>query len=339
MKKVITGLGVCVLLLIAIAQLEVVAYLYMQASGQLEVLWNARPIDEILKDQSVDSVLKDKIRLVDRVMLFAEADLGLKTDGLYKTLYDQKGEDILWNLSVCEPYQLKSVEWYFPIVGAISYKGYFNLDLAKEEGEKWKEKGYDIRIRPVNAWSTLGWFSDPILSNSLERSEGGISELFIHEITHSNIFISDSLSFNENLASFIGEKGARLFLAKEYGENSEQYKSYIREEEDTQMFINYCLYGLNELNNLYRSLDNSMPESDKRIAKEIFMTNWVSKLDSMPFNDTTRFENRFINQLPNNAFFMSFERYDSKKKAFNKILENDFDHDLKRFINFYKEQD
>lgn len=320
-----------------LSQIELVNYLLMQASGQVEVLWNAVPLEDALASKDFDQEIKSNIQLINEIKSYAYTELGLQSEGLYETIYDQKGEDILWNLSACEPFKLKCVEWYFPIVGSVSYKGFFDLERAKKEEQLWIQKGMDTRIRPVNAWSTLGWFSDPILSNNLTHDKGRIVELFIHEITHTNIFIKDSLTFNENLASFIGEQGARMFMASKYGKESEEYISYVQKEEDLQKFIQHCLNGLNRLDSLYNSFDRELTICAKKERKEQCIQQWVNELDTIHFFDGKSFQGRFTEKLPNNAFFMSFERYDSKKIQFERMLNAQFSGDLKAFIGFYKD--
>ncbi|UXX79571.1 aminopeptidase [Reichenbachiella carrageenanivorans] len=317
---------------------ELLAYLIMQGRGQVEILWQARDIVEVLEDESVDPEIKGKILLVDEVKAFAEQRLGLESAGLYTKLYDQQGKDILWNLSACEPYELRSVEWRFPIVGSVSYKGFFDLASAQSEQQALEAKGLDTRIRSVNAWSTLGWFSDPILSKNLKRSEGSVAELFIHEITHANIFLKDSLTFNENLASFIGEEGARLFLVDRYGKDREAYQVYVEAAHDAQLFVGHCLNGVSELTHLYASFDDMMSIEEKSQAKQVYLSNWVARLDTIPFFDNVRYQGLFEDVLPNNAFFMAFERYDSKKENFKKQLETSFKGDLAAFVTYYKMQ-
>ncbi|WP_176214704.1 aminopeptidase [Reichenbachiella faecimaris] len=310
----------------------------MQGQGQFEVLWNAKSIEDLLNNESGNEELKLKILLVEEIKSFAKTKLGLESEGLYETIYEQNGEDILWNLTACEPYALTSVEWTFPIVGSVSYKGFFDIDRAKREEQELKESGFDTRIRPVNAWSTLGWFSDPILSKNLSRSEGDIAELFIHEITHANVFLKDSLIFNENLASFVGEHGAMMFLETRFGIGSKEVKKYAQSENDSKTFIDHCLKGVSELDSLYKTFPKEMSIAKKDSLKNLYMANWVDRLDSIPFHDELAYHGRFEEKLPNNAFFMAFDRYDSKKEAFSQQLKNEFQNDLKAFISFYKKQ-
>jgi predicted aminopeptidase len=311
----------------------------MQGKGQFEVLWNAKPIDVVLNNPNTSEALKRRILLVDTIKRFTHADLEMDASSLYTSLYDQKDKTILWNLSASEPFAMKSVEWIYPIVGKASYKGYFDLKKAKIEQQRLDDLGFDTRVRPVNAWSTLGWFNDPILSNMLNRSVGNLAELFIHEITHSHIFIEDSITFNENLASFIGEQGARLFLSKQYGVHSKELLSYIELEYDYDVFTQHCLIGLSELEDVYANFDDSMDTLIKNEQKTAYLERWVERLDSLPFNNKDRYSKGFADKLPNNAFFMAFERYTSIKEDFSIQLAQDFDGDLKSFIHYYKEGD
>lgn len=337
-KKIIIIIGLITLML-GILEIPLISYLLMQAGGQLEVLWNARAIDEVLNDETFDESIKGKIMYVKEVKHFADSALGLKSANLYTTIYDQKGEDILWNLSASKPFALESVEWNFPIVGSVSYKGFFNLKKAKIEEEDLMRQGYDTRIRPVNAWSTLGWFSDPILSKNLRRNKGSIAELFIHEITHANIFIKDSLSFNENLASFIGEQGAEQFVRVKFGAESMEYLTYVQSEHDVKKYTSHCLEGLKGLDSLYGTFHSSWSAIDKRKAKKNYILGWKSQLKSLVFFDCELYHNLFRNKLPNNAFFMAFERYASKKEDFEIQLRQQFQGDLGAFVQFYNQKD
>ena len=213
LKRISIGVAIGLVVLIAF-NLDLLEYGIGQLRGQMTILAEARPIDEVLEDPTFPDSLKTKIHLIQEVRQFAVEELELVDSKNYTTIYDQKGRDVLWNVSACEPYELKPYKWSFPILGSFSYKGFFDLEKARQERGVLDSLGLDTNIRAVGAWSTLGWFQDPILSNMLYRKEGDLAELIIHELTHATIFVKDSLTFNENLASFIGTEGAKLFLEK-----------------------------------------------------------------------------------------------------------------------------
>lgn len=335
-KKIIFGVLLVSAVLIVL-NLDLLKYGLMQAKGQLNVVWNAKPIKMVLADVNFPDSLKLKIELMQEIRQFAIDSLGLKDTKNYTAVYDQKGKDILWNLSACEPYELKSVQWSFPFLGSFSYKGFFELDKAKEERAQLERKGLDTRIRTVNAWSTLGWFRDPILSNQLNRSEGSLAELVIHELTHATVFFKDSLSYNENLASFIGEKGAIRFLNYKYGGNSVNIRRYIDDEDDYMKFTNHMLSGTRKLDSLYRSFTVEMDDALKSKKKQSMISKIIHSVDSISFKNPRRFSGLFSEQLPNNCYFLSFHRYFSKIKQFEIQLKKEFNGDLRAFIRYKKE--
>lgn len=338
MKKKITlaFIGGCMVLTVIIYK-DLIGYGIMQAKGQLDVVWNARPIPEVMQDHDFPDSLKTKIMLMQEIREFAIDSLGLKNTQNFTSVYDQQGKDILWNLSASEPFKLKAVEWSFPFLGKFSYKGFFDLNKAKVERDHLKSKGYDTRIRTVNAWSTLGWFNDPILSNQLERSEGSLAEMVIHELTHATIFIRDSLVYNENLASFIGEKGAIQFLKFKYGTENDYLKNYIDSEYDYIKYTNHMLAGTKQLDSLYQSFTSDLTDSSKLELKTEMIGQIIRSVDTISFRNPRRFRGLFSKQLPNNCYFQSFNRYFSKIDQLERELNEKFAGNLKEFILYQKE--
>jgi len=334
MKKVLFAFAIIILGFMLVYQ-QMIGYLLMQAGGQLEVLWSARPVDEILRDTETDEETKEKIELIRDIQRFAQDSLGMDSDGKYQTIYDQKGKDILWNLTACAPFRFQSKEWYFPIVGSVSYKGFFDLEKAKSEKIMLDDQGFDTRIRSVNAWSTLGWFDDPILSNTLSRAPGSLSELFIHEITHGHIFFRDSLVFNENIASFIGEQGARLFLISKFGKQSQAYTEYVNSEADYALFTQHVLEAKEQLEECYDGFDDTDTDQTKFLRKYQLIQKFVDEMDTLSFRNTNRFRDAFKDELPNNAFFMAFDRYSSLKSEMKQDFDANFNGNLRLFIKYY----
>jgi len=227
--------------------------------------------------------------------------------------------------------------WLFPFLGTFPYKGFFNLEKAKSEFNKLEQQGYDSYIRPVEAWSTLGWFKDPILSNTLNRKIGDLANLIIHELTHSTIYVKDSVEFNENLATFIGDKGAESFLTYKYGIESLEFLNYQASKNDRKKFSDHFLQSANILDSLYASIDGLGVE-DKEKLKIKTILKITESLDTISFNDRSFYKNVFKERQPNNAFFMSFKRYRSKQEEFEIELEKNFDNDLIFFLTYYEQR-
>lgn len=316
---------------------ELINYGLMQAKGQLEVVYNSIPIDEVLSNPNTSQKTRDKINLMQEIRRFAIDSIGLNNSNNYCTYYEQNDKEILWNLSACSPFEFKSKEWSFPILGSFSYKGFFDLDAAKLEQVVLDSMGFDTRIRTVSAWSTLGWFNDPILSNMLKRNEGSLAELIIHELTHSTIFVKDSLTYNENLASFIGEQGAQKFLTSKYGIDSEEYKVYNYSEADYIKYFHHMLFGYQKLDSLYKSFKNETKEL-KLKKKEHLIQQIVNNIDTIAFDNKKRFSGIFDKKLPNNASFQSYERYTSKLDEFEQIMLNEYQGDIVKYVSAMKEK-
>ncbi len=339
MRRAIRNVLLILLLLIIVLgiwQWELIDYGIMQGRGQLNVLWNARSVEEVLEDPATPDSLRDRLYLVREVRDFAEDSLGIRRTNNYTTLFDQQGKDILWVVTACEPYSLEQVEWRFPVVGKVSYKGFFDYERALKEETALKEAGYDTYVRSVGAWSTLGWFKDPIMSNLLFRGEGELINTIIHELTHGTIFVKDSLDFNENLATFIGHEGALQFMALKWGENSKPLQEYKNRYEGRHLFSEHMLRGLRRLKELYGSFDENMPERDKAQAKQLLIERIVAQTDTIPAGAAEGYK-RFLERIePNNAYFMSYERYRGEQTVLREQYEQQFNENLERFLAYYK---
>ena len=315
-----------------------VTYGFMQGKGQLRVLLEARSVEEVMKDQSFPDSLKVKLSYIKEIREFGFRQLGLKESNNYTTVYDQKGEVILWNLSACKPFRFEAKRWGFPLLGSFPYKGFFEKEKGLIEKVKLDSSGYDTRLRPVGGWSTLGWFSDPILSNMLRRSEGALAELILHELTHATLYVPDDIQFNENLATFIGEKGAVLYLQRKYGTGSRQLKEYVNSESDYLKFAQHINRGFEYLNEHYKSKDFQKKNSSiKTRIKSQAIQEIIENLDTISFR-SNRYGKIFEKKIPNNAYFMSYRRYRGSLNQFELELQNKFEGDIKGYLKFLSEK-
>lgn len=330
-KRILAGLLLALTVTIIIFW-DLVSYAARQGYGQLNIVWNARPVGEFLKDPDFPDSLKARLKFIDEVRKYAIDSLALKDTENYKTLYDQKGEEIMWVVMACEPFQLKPKEWKFPIVGAVPYKGFFNQARATELKLELEQEGWDVIIRNPGGWSTLGWFTDPILSKMLSRSKGDLANLIIHEMSHATIFVKDSIDFNENLATFIGDRGAEKFLIDKYGEDSEEYRTYMEEDEDYLKYVDHMLRGAQSLDSLYATMEEKDSIKQKLFLKEMTIRRIINSLDTLSLSLTNKPSQRFKNKLPNNAYFMNFRQYQSKQNTFWDEWSKKFKGDLKAYI-------
>lgn len=336
-KRTLLALLVIVVALIIIYW-DLVVYGFRQGKGQLTIIWHARPVEEVLQDPSFPDSLKAKLNLIAEVRRFAIDSLGLKDTENYKTLYDQKGEEIMWVVTACEPFQFKPKEWKFPILGAVPYKGFFIKEKAIELRNELDKEGWDTSIRNPGGWSTLGWFTDPILSGMLERSEGDLANLIIHEMVHSTIFVKDSVDFNENLATFIGDRGAERFLISSYGVQSKEYTEYINLDVDFTRYSNHMLRGTALLDSLYKTMNQGDPIDVKKKLKTEAIQKIVNSLDTLTLLMHQKPSERFKERLPNNTYFMNMKRYQEKQDIFWNDFNMNFKGDLKVYIHYLSEK-
>lgn len=331
-KRVFAALFLIIALLI-VFNWKLVLYGLRQAQGQLHIIRNAKPVEEFLTDPTFPDSLKQKLRLIAKVRRYAIDSLGLKDTKNYRTLYDQQGKEIMWVVTASEPYQLKAKEWDFPILGSVPYKGFFKKDAAIDLAEQLKKEGWDVNVRNPGGWSTLGWFTDPILSKMLERDDGDLASLIIHEMVHATIFVKDSVDFNENLASFIGDRGAEQFLIAEFGAESPQYLQYIHDDHDYIKFVDHILHGTTLLDSMYAAIQEE-PLARKQQLKQAMIGRIIDTLDTLTLLSGKKPAQRFKDRLPNNAYFMSFIHYQSGQDILWQEWKQKFNSDLKAYILF-----
>ncbi len=332
MKKKIGFAILAILGIVAIIFGDMLVYGLSQAKGQLTVVWNARPIEDWLAEDSLSEDEVYKLKLIQEIRQFSFDALGIKENDNYTKLYYEGDETTLWVITACEPFAFKSKTWAFPLLGTFSYKGYFDKEKAKLELEELKAGGWDVSGRRVSGWSTLGWFKDPVLSSMLKRKEGDLANLIIHELSHGSIFIKNDTDQNENVATFIGDKGAELFLIEKFGANSIQLEQYLNSKQDYKRFSEYWLDASIELEQFYSILDISDLETTKK-RKEEKITELVDGLKDIPFYNQEAYHDYFV-ELPNNTFIMNFRRYRSKQSVFQDEFEKDFDQNLKSYIAY-----
>jgi len=314
---------------------KIVFYGIEQGIGQLKIVNNSIPIDDILNDSTYPDSLKLKLLLVKEIKQFAIDSLGLKQSKNFNSIYDQKGQPIVWIIYAAPKFEMSVYEWHYPIIGDLPYTGYFDKEKALKEAEKMKNNGFDTRIGTVAAWSTLGYFKDPILSNALFQIDGDVAELVIHELTHATIFLKNKAKFNENLATFIGVEGAKLFLISKYGIDSKEYAEYIGSMKDSEQITSHILRGSKQLDSLYNSFTDNLNLENKEELKSEQIHKIINNIDTLSLFDTTIPQN-FKNKIDkiNNAYFAGFITYYDSKNEFEDEYFKSYYPDLNLYIKY-----
>ncbi|CAH0994602.1 hypothetical protein EMA8858_00712 [Emticicia aquatica] len=319
-------------------------YAYRQAKGQLSIIFNTRPVKDVLSDKTFPDSLKNKIKLIQEIKQFAIDSLGLNPSKNYTTFYDQHNRPILWVMTACEPFELKARKWQFPIIGTFSYKGHFEKEIADQEILALKRQGFDTQLNEVSAWSTLGYLKDPILSSMLDKSEGRLAALIIHELTHGTLFVKSNLEFNENLADFVGDYGAIRFLEAKYGKDSKEILRYQFSKKYNDAYSQHLIRGAKKLDSLYVHFDSNLSIESKKEQKINLIKKIINSTDTLLAGD---FQKKLINRkkwslndnnLPNNAYFIGYLTYQSKQNQFKEEFKNRFKNDFNSYLTFLKKQ-
>ncbi|OHX67287.1 aminopeptidase [Flammeovirga pacifica] len=335
-KKISLGVLVALLLFLGYYHEEAI-YGIRQGKGQLKIIFEAKPLSSYLEDDLYSEKEKSKIHLIQEIRQFTIDSLGLDYTESYSEMYDQKGQPILWNVTACQPYELTPKRWSFPIAGSFPYKGFFIKDLAKQERDKLRQEGWDAEIREVSAWSTLGVLNDPILSSMLDRSVGSLTQLVIHELTHGTLYVKGSITYNENLADFVGDEGAKKFLIYKYGKYSPEYIKFMSRTGDRKTFADYILKSTQSLDSLYQTFTDELTLQQKQSLKEQKIKEITEGLQHLEFANAN-YCSYFDDFTPNNTFFMSYKRYRSKQNEFKREFEEDFNGDFHAYMMYLKEE-
>lgn len=207
---------------------ETCTYLARQAAGQLRILTKAKHPDPAIQ---LSARAQRNLDLLPALKKYTVDSLGFDETSNYEKIYYHGTQPVIWVVTASKPFSLEPVEWTFPVVGQVSYKGYFDKRLAALELTSLRRQGMDAEISPVSAYSTLGWFSDPIFSSMLERTKPSFCNLIFHELFHATYYVSGNVNLNENLASFIAHKATLQFLRAD----TAALALYLRTHSDQQV--------------------------------------------------------------------------------------------------------
>ncbi len=187
-------------------------YLSRGAWEEGKILARRQPIAKLVADRKTDSTTRRKLAVVLAARQYAKDSIGLKTEESFTTYSKLDRDTLVLVLSVAYRDKLQPYTWWFPIVGRVPYKGFFDFDEAKKAAKSFHEDGYDVALRPSAAFSTLGWFNDPLTSTTLARDSLDLANTVIHEVTHNTFYAPGQAVFNESFANFVGARGAAAFF-------------------------------------------------------------------------------------------------------------------------------
>ncbi len=217
MPEIFRCLFRCVLawaLLLAISGCAQLAYYAQAMQGQMALSSSAKPIDEWLADPKVAESLKSRLKRVREIRAFAAAELGLPDNGSYKKYADLKRSYVMWNVIAAPELSIEPKQWCFPVAGCVNYRGYYQQDAAQRFADALHLTGFDVFVAGVPAYSTLGWFDDPVLSSFIAYPDAELARLIFHELAHQVAYAPGDSQFNESFATAVEEAGVARWLTQ-----------------------------------------------------------------------------------------------------------------------------
>ncbi len=250
---------------------------YAQAmEGQMSLLANAKPIDTWLADPKVGDSLKVRLRQTQRIRAFAATELGLPDNNSYKNYADLKRPYVMWNVVATPELSLKPIRWCFPVAGCVDYRGYYHHQAAQAFADELRARGHDVRVTGVPAYSTLGWFNDPVLSTFIDYPEAEIARLVFHELAHQVAYAPGDSQFNESFATAVEELGVERWLERHGNPDMrERYRAYRQRKND---FL--ALLAAHRLQ-LKENFERDVTDDEKRLRKQQIFSSMKSQYEQM----------------------------------------------------------
>ena len=281
------------------------SYLLQAGRGQLAIINRARPIDEVLKDETIPTRIKTLLREVPAIKQYGESQ-GLRPTPNYRDYVQLDRSAASYVVAACRPLKFEAKSWSFPIVGSFPYLGWFDLDAAKAYAKELRHEDWDVELRGARAFSTLGWFRDPILSSMIPDTDetlGDLVNVILHESVHATYYVSGQSYFNESLADFVAGQLTPTYLAQAHGVDSEPLRAYTKSEVEGQAREKDFRTSYAELERLYAS---SAPDVEKLERKAKMLGDLKTRLG-------------FKRDI-NNATLVQFKTYGSGKQEFQTLL-------------------
>ena len=298
------------------------SYIIKAGLAEWDILSSRRSIDEVIQDTATPEHIRNKLVLVSEAREFASKTLRMDVGTSYTTFTQLDRDTLALVLSASPRDQLVPKTWWFPIVGSFPYRGFFEDNEALAEQSVLENEGFDTYLRPTSAFSTLGWFSDPILSTVLRQDEISLVETVLHELSHNHLFVKGQIDFNESFATFVGRFGTVEFFC-DTPESSprnilcRQAKARLRDHAEFEGFFSGLIRNLQVI---YQ--DSALSYSEKITLRETLFSRHLAdfKSEVQPKLEVLSYQN-FLSTPINNATLLAQIRYHSRLEKFVELME------------------
>ncbi|MEK9719817.1 MAG: aminopeptidase, partial [Quisquiliibacterium sp.] len=293
-------------------------YYLQSVSGHFGLMAKARSIDQLLAQGELGEPLARRLRLAQKIRRFASDELGLPDNGSYTRYADIARPFAVWNVFAAPELSLELKRWCFPVAGCVSYRGYFQRDQAERLASELRAGGWDVRLAGVPAYSTLGWFDDPLLSSFTDYPEPELARLIFHELAHQVVYLKDDSTFNESFATAVEEVGLQRWLAMR-ADPALNHQANLTSTR-RQQFVALLHKHRSTLQQAYAR--DSTPAEKRTAKREAFnaLERDYQALKSGPWNGYAGFDRWFAAGV-GNAHLASVATYTTLVPAFLAILE------------------
>jgi predicted aminopeptidase len=303
-------------------------HFYGQAvMGEMEIVGGEQPVAKLLADPGTPDWLKVKFEEVNEIRAFARDQLHLPANGAYVSYTELHRSNVVWNVNVAPRLSLDPKTWWYPVVGEASYRGYFHEASARRYARQWEKKGWDVYVDGVEAYSTLGWFNDPLLSSFIDEPESYLAELIFHELGHRRLFIQGDTDFNEAFATEVADEGVKRWFAASGKTND--YVHYQAQQKHDHQFVDMVLDARQQLDLVYKDAHLTDAEKLRRKAEVIARLRANYAVIKASWNGDTSYD-RWFSEPINNAKLNTISAYYDLTPAFAALLREDGG-DLEKF--------
>lgn len=315
MKRIIRRLAIA-LSCMAVAGCANMGYYLQSVQGQLEILRRERPIPEVLDAAGTPAALRDKLETALRIRAFASDALALPDNDSYRRYADIDRPFAVYNVFATPEFSLAPVEWCFPFAGCVKYRGYFSLQEAERFAAELAQRGYDVFIGGVPAYSTLGWFADPVLNTFVNYPRPELARLIFHELAHQVVYVRDDSMFNESFAVTVEQEGLRRWL--DHAGTAQDRELAQRVQSRRREFRDLVQAHRRKLAALYAS---DLPADQKRARKREMLAELDGAYEALRRTwGVLGGADRWFGQRPNNALLASVSIYTQLVPHFQALL-------------------
>jgi predicted aminopeptidase len=287
---------------------------YLQAmSGQQKLMRSRQDIQTLLNNPATSTELAGHLHTAEQIKTFAQTSLDLPVEGSFSSYVEVDGEALVWNVIATPEFSLQPKKWCFPVAGCVPYRGYFKQQKAQDSAQHLSDKGMDVIVSPAAAYSSLGWFNDPLLSTMLSGSDTRLAAYLFHELAHQRLYIKNDGLFNEGYASFVEDTGVRAWL--EFNQQQDGLQKWLELQDVSKDFSSLVGKARARLAALY--LSNETASVMRRRKAGIFKT---LELDYQKLSDESwqgkRYYSSWFKEPLNNARLALFNTYEGSFCAF-----------------------